>query len=117
MRKTLRAAAVCAALAVAGLAAPAAYADLRKALRNGLVVRVAAPGPGKLAASAKRAGRKVASGKRRVNGGTATVKLKFTKRARKALRGAKRARLTVKVRFMPASGAAKVATAAVTLKR
>ena len=67
------------------------------------------PGKGQLAASATRGGKQVAAGKRAVDGGTATVKLRFTKQARKALES-DRARLTVKIRFTPATGAAQVVT-------
>jgi hypothetical protein len=92
-------------------------AKLRKALRKGLVVKVAVPGKGRIAATATRAGKKVAAARRSVDAGTATLKLKFTKKARKSLRSAKRASLTVKVKFTPATGAAQVVIAAVTLKR
>jgi hypothetical protein len=101
----------------AALTAKARSAKLRKALRKGLAVKVTVPGNGKLAATAKRAGRKVAAGSRSVAGGTVTVKLRFTKQARKSLKSAKRAKLTVKVRFTPATGAAQVVTTAVMLKR
>ena len=92
-------------------------AKLRKALKHGLAVKVAVPGKGKVAATATRAGKKVAAGKRSVSGGTATVKLTFTKQARKALGAPSGRGSPLKVRFTPATGAAQVVTAAVTLKR
>jgi WD40 repeat protein len=101
----------------AAIAVKPRAAKLRKALKQGLAVKVAVPGKGRLAATATRAGKKVAAGTRSVAGGTATVKLQFTKKARKSLKRVKRARLTVKVKFTPATGAAQVVTTAVTLKR
>jgi hypothetical protein len=44
---------------------------------------VTVPGAGKVAVAAQRGGRKVASGKRTVSGGTASVKLRFTGQARR----------------------------------
>ncbi len=75
------------------------------------------PGKGTLAASAARAGKRVAAGKRSVSGGSATVKLRFTKQARKSLRHARRVKLAVKVTFTPESGAAVLSTTSITLKR
>jgi hypothetical protein len=92
-------------------------AKLRKALKKGLAVKVSVPGRGKVAATATRAGKKVAAGKRSVTGGSATVKLKFTKRARRSLARAQRVKLTLKVTFTPAQGAAQVKTVRLTLKR
>jgi hypothetical protein len=86
-------------------------------LRKALAVKVAVPGKGRLVAGATRGGKQFAAGERVVHGGTVTLKLRFTKRARNVLESAKHARLTVKVRFMPTTGAAQVVTSSVTLAR
>jgi hypothetical protein len=95
----------------------AAPAKLRTALKRGLAVRVDAPSAGRLAATATKGGKRVATGKRAVRAGAASVKLKFTKAARRSLKRSKRAKLSVRVTFTPAQGAAKTATTTVTLKR
>ena len=66
-----------------------ADAKLRKALAKGLNVRVRVPGAGRLSAAAtKGSGRKVAAGSKSVKGGNATVKLRFTKAAKRSLKRA-----------------------------
>jgi hypothetical protein len=95
-----------------------AKVKLGKALKRGVTVKVAVPGSGKLSAKAKARGKKVAAaGARAVSAGTASVKLTFTAKGRKALKRARKATLTVAVKFTPAGGAAQTTTAKVTLKR
>lgn len=75
---------------------------LRKALRRGLRVRVQVPAAGKLAGSARRGRRAVASGRARVKAaGTATLTLRFTRQAKRTIARSRRAGLTVKVGFTP----------------
>ncbi|HEX2071901.1 MAG TPA: hypothetical protein VHF90_09680 [Thermoleophilaceae bacterium] len=82
-------------------------ATLRQALRRGLRVRVQVPSAGRLAGSARRGRRTVASGRRRVKAsGRATLTLRFTKHAKRTIARDRRAKLTVKVGFTP-SGAAR----------
>jgi hypothetical protein len=84
------------ALAVRGAA-------LRRALRRGLVVRFKAPGAGAVKASATLGRKVVATGSKRVGrAGTVSVRLRFTGRARKALRGKRAARLSVRMVFRAA---------------
>ena len=86
-----------------------AKAQLAKALRSGLKVTLRGARPGKRAIVAKRGKKVVAKGTANVRAdGTATVTLRFTKAGKKALRGARSARLAI------SGGGAK---AAVTLKR
>ena len=100
-----------------GLAVTAGRARLRKALKAGLTVKVTVPGAGKVAVAALRGGRKVASGKRTVSGGTASVKLRFTGQARRSLKRKRKVALALRVTFTPVSGTAQSATAQLTLKR
>jgi WD40 repeat protein len=100
-----------------GLAVKSADAKLRKALAKGLVVRVRIPGTGRLSATATRAGRKVATGSKSVQGGDAAVKLRFTKAARRSLKHARSVKLRIKVAFKPAGGATQRTTVSLTLKR
>jgi hypothetical protein len=99
------------------LALRASATKLRAALARGLKVQLTAPSAGKVRATAKRRGRRVASGKRSVQRGTATVTLKFTRQARRTLKRAGRVKLAVRVTFTSPQGAAKTATTTVTLKR
>jgi hypothetical protein len=95
----------------------AAGTKLRPALKRGLTLQVTAPADGKLGAIATKRGKRVASGNRSVQRGTASVKLKFTKQARRSLKRAGRVKLAVRVTFTPTRGAAKTASTTVTLKR
>jgi len=70
-----------------------------------------------VAVAAQRGGRRVASGKRTVSAGTASVQLRFTKRARRSLRRARTVKLALKVTYTPASGSPQVTTGRATLKR
>ena len=100
------------------LSATVAKVKLGRALKRGVTVKVAVPGSGKLSAKAKAHGKKVAAaGARAVQAGTASVKLTFTAKGRKALKRARKATLKVAVKFTPAGGAAQTTTAKVTLKR
>jgi WD40 repeat protein len=99
------------------LTARTAKAKLRKALRNGLKVKATVPADGRLRATALRRGRKVAAGAKRVKAGNATVKLRFTKAAKRTLRRKGRVKLRVRVAFTPSGGATQTTTLAVTLKR
>lgn len=106
--------------AVGGLAVSVAGAKLAAALRGGLVVRVAAPGAGRVSATLARGRAQVASGSAKVRkGGAVALRLRFSKAGAKQLRrGPKRAQLTLKVRFAPrGGGAAKRASATVTLTK
>ncbi len=100
-----------------GLAAKAAKAKLAKALAKGLRVRVTVPSAGRVSAAATRSGRKVAAGSKSVKAGTATLKLRFTKAARRSLKRSRSVKLRVKVAFTPTGGTARRTTMAVTLKR
>jgi Ca2+-binding RTX toxin-like protein len=96
----------------------AAKARLAKALRSGLRVKVRVPGAGAVKAKARRGSRTVASGRATASGaGKATVKLRFTKAARKALRRKSAVKLAVTVTFAPKGGAALKRTTKVTLHR
>ena len=101
-----------------GLAVKATRSKLRAALAKGLRVRVTAPGPGKLRATATAKGKRVAARSRSAkSAGKTTVTLKFTARAKRSLRRAKRAKLKIAVRFTPRNGAATTTTTKVTLTR
>jgi hypothetical protein len=96
----------------------ASKASLRRALRRGLKVRVDVPAAGKLSGSAKSGRRRVASGRKGAKAaGSVTLKLRFTKKAKRALAHKRRAKLVVRVGFT-ANGAAKAeyATAAISLR-
>ncbi len=92
---------------------------LRKALAKGLAVQVALPAAGKRPAVAKAKGRTVAKGAALAAGAdVVTVRLRFTKAARKSLRRAAKAKLALALAFAPASGGAAVTgSATTTLKR
>jgi hypothetical protein len=91
---------------------------LRQALRRGLKVRVRVPSAGKLSGTAGRGRKTVASGRGRAKaGGTATLTLRFSKKAQRTLARSRRVKVTVKVRFI-ADGAkkAQIATTAISLR-
>jgi hypothetical protein len=95
-----------------------AGAGLRAALRRGLTVQVAAPGPGTVAASVLRGSRTVGRGSAKATAaGAKTIRVRFTKAGRRALRRARTARLTVVVRFTPKQGPAVSERRQVTLRR
>jgi hypothetical protein len=103
--------------AAGGLAIKSADAKLGKALKKGFTVRVRIPGAGRLSATATRGGRTVASGSKRVRGHSAAVKLRFTGKARRSLTHAQSVTVRLKVKFKPAGGAVKTASASLTLNR
>ncbi len=91
---------------------------LAKALKRGVTVKVQAPGPGKVTLKAKRGSKVVATGSGTAGAdGVATLKLKFTKAGKKALKRAKSAKLTVAVTYKPASGDAVSGQTKLSLKR
>ena len=101
-----------------GLAVKAGRTKLRAALAKGLRVRVTAPGAGKLRATATAKRKQVAAGSRSAkSAGKTTVTLRFSARAKRSLRRAKRAKLKIAVRFTPRNGAATTTTTKVTLTR
>jgi hypothetical protein len=96
----------------------ASKAKLSQALRRGLKLKVTVPQAGKLTASAKRGRTAVASGRGRAKAaGVATITLRFTKKAKRALARSRRTKLAVKVGFT-ARGAKKAeyATTAISLR-
>jgi hypothetical protein len=98
------------------LTASVVRVKLRRALARGLTLRLSAPAAGAVRAGAKSKGRAVATGSRKVaSAGSATVVLRFSKRARRTLRGARRAKLAVSVRFTPERGATVTKKLTVTL--
>jgi hypothetical protein len=100
------------------ISAVAGKVRLAKALKSGLTVKVAVPAAGTLKATAKRSGKRVASGKATASAaGTTAVRLKFTTAARKALRSRSSARLAVSVTFAQQGGAVLKRTLKVTLRR
>jgi hypothetical protein len=101
----------------AALGLRAAKTKLRAALSRGLALRVSAPSAGTVRATATKGGKRVASGSRAVKAGTASVKLEFTRQARRSLKRAGRVKLSLRVTFTPSKGAAKTATTTVTLKQ
>jgi hypothetical protein len=100
-----------------GLTIKSANSKLRKALAKGINLRVRVSGAGRLSAKATRAGRTVASGAKSVSGGNATVKLRFTKAAKRSLKQARRVKVRIKVAFTPAGGATQRRTVSLTLTR
>jgi hypothetical protein len=93
-------------------------AKLQAALRRGLTVRVVAPGAGRLAATAVRGARTVGRGSTKAtSAGAKTIRVRFSRAGKRALRRARTARLTVLVRFTPKKGAAVTERRAVTLRR
>ena len=101
-----------------GLSAKVSKVKLAKALKRGVTVTLAVPSAGKVSATAKARGRKVAAARSRaVSAGTASVKLTFTAKGRAALKRARKATLIVAVKFTPQGGAAQTTAAKVTLKR
>lgn len=103
-----------------GLRATAARVALGAALRSGVRVTVRAPAAGGVRMALARRGRVLARGRARAGAaGRLGVTVRFTRAGRRALRGADRTTLTLRVRFTPAArGAAAVSSASrVTLAR
>lgn len=82
-------------------------AKLRTALAKGLRLTVDSPAAGTLRATAKAKGTTVARGTRKSGAGQQTVTLKFTRAAKRKLRGAKSVTLTVTVRLSGGPSASK----------
>ena len=101
----------------AALTIKSANSKLRKALAKGINLRVQVSGAGRVSAKATKAGRKVASGAKRVSGGNATVKLRFTKAAKRSLKRAQSVKVRIKVAFKPTGGATQRQTVSLTLTR
>jgi hypothetical protein len=100
-----------------GLKAKAVKTRLGRALAKGFAVKVTVPSAGRLRATARDRGLKVAGGAKRVAAGKTTVKLRFTRGARAALNNARSVKLRVKVTFTPKGGATQTKTLALKLKR
>ena len=95
-----------------------ARVKLAKALKSAVAVKVQTPGPGKVTVRARRGSKVVASGSAKAcANGTASLKLKFNKAGRKALRKARSAKLTVQVIYAPVNGDALRGQTKLTLKR
>ncbi len=92
---------------------------LAKALKSGLTVKVAVPGAGTVKATARSGKRTVATGRVSVKqAGSATVRLRFTKAAKRSLARKKTVTLTVVTTFTPRRGkGAQKRSAKVTLRR
>ena len=105
--------------APAALTGKARKTSLRKALAKGFTVDVNAPSPGKVRVVARAGKRKVATGTATARAaGKVAVRVRFTKPGRKALRRARKARLSLTVRLTPVGGGAALTTRArMTLKR
>lgn len=100
------------------LAVKFAKVKLAKALKSGVTVKVQTPGPGKVKVTARRGKKVVASGSGKArDDGSASVKLKFNKAGKKALKRARSAKLTVDVTYTPASGSPVKSRATLKLKR
>ena len=99
-------------------AARVSGAKLRAALARGLAVTIETSGPGAVAGIAKTGGRRVAAGTTTVTAaGRTSLRLRFTKAAKRSLGRRRSARLAVTLTFKPADGAAQTRRAAVRLKR
>jgi WD40-like Beta Propeller Repeat len=94
-------------------------AKLAAALRKGIVVTLKPGEAGKAAGAAKAGKAKVAKGAAMVRAkGSAKLKLRFSQKAKRSLRGKRSVRLAVAVKFTPnGGGAAQTASAKLTLKR
>jgi hypothetical protein len=77
---------------------------------------VRVPGTGRLSATATRGGRKLASGSKSVHGRSGAVKLRFTKSAKRALKGAHSATVRLTVKFKPHGGKAQRTSVSLTLR-
>jgi Ca2+-binding RTX toxin-like protein len=100
------------------LSAKARRTSLRKALAKGFTLDVAAPAAGKVKVVAKARKRIVATGKATARGaGNVAVKVRFTKQGRKALRRARKAKLSIAITLTPVQGSAITGRASTTLAR
>jgi endoglucanase len=102
----------------AALSAAAGRAPLAVALRRGLTVIVRAPAAGRLRVTATRGAKVVARGAATAAGaGGQAVTLRFTAKARKALRRARAVPLAIRATYTPARGLKLSQTLKVTLAR
>jgi hypothetical protein len=85
----------------------AAHPALGRAVRRGLRVRVSCSA-GRVKVTAARAGRTVARGSAACRGGTATVRVRFTRSARRGLRHAAKVRLALRAISAEGTGTAKL---------
>jgi hypothetical protein len=101
-----------------GLELSIARAKLGTALKRGLLVRVAVPAAGTVRVVAKRAATLVATRTATATrAGTTSVRLRFTKAGKRALRRSRTARLTISARFAQRGGATTTASRSLTLRR
>ena len=99
------------------LAASIVKTKLKRALAHGLKVRVTAPDAGRLSATAKAKGGKVAAGSRTVKkAGATTLLVRFTKKMRTKLSRQRSVTLNVTIAFTPNRGARVAHTLRVTLR-
>ena len=99
------------------LAASIVKIKLKRALAHGLKVRVTAPDAGRLSATGKAKGRKVAAGSRTVKkAGATTLLVRFTKQTRAKLSRQRSVTLNVAIAFTPNRGAKVAHTLRVTLR-
>jgi WD40-like Beta Propeller Repeat len=102
----------------ARLTAKAARTRLGRALRRGLVVTVRGGGPGRATVKAVGGRKRVGKGSATASSaGTAKVKVRFTRRAKRALGRKRSVKLTLRVAFKPEAGATMRETAVVKLRR
>ena len=95
----------------ATLSATASGAKLRGALKRGVTVRVQTGGAGSVTATGKVGARRVAAGRAQIAAaGAGSVRLTFTKAAKRSLKRKRSARLAVTVAFTPAGGGARQTT-------
>jgi hypothetical protein len=100
------------------LKARATRTRLAKALRRGLRVTVQGGGPGRATVTALAARKRVGKGAAAAAAdGTAKVKVRFTRKAKRALGRRRSSKLTLRVAFKPAQGDAMLETAVVRLRR
>ncbi len=99
------------------LAASIVKVKLSRALAHGLTVRLTAPAAGRLSATAKSKGRKVATGSRTVKkAGATTLLVRFTGQKRAKLRRQRSVTLSVAITFTPKRGAKIAQTLPATLR-
>ena len=101
-----------------GLKVKAARTSLTRALRHGLVVKVRTAGSGRVTAKALAKRTRVGAGAARTSPtGTAKVKVRFTRKAKRSLARRRSVRLTLTVRFRPDAGPASARRVSLRLAR
>ena len=102
----------------AALTGKARKTSLKHALKRGFTLDVAAPAAGRVKVVAKARKRVVATGRATARAaGTVAVKVRFTKRGKRALKRVRKAKLALTVTLTPAQGAAITGRVSTTLKR